>query len=91
MNNQMTKLIVTALLVAAMAFPMTASAASGEYEVSDLNEQLVMSVLWYQTSAEMRAISYQTFNFAKMLYEKDLGTGDSGKKRSCCKSTGERS
>ena len=31
------------------------------------SEHLVMSVVWYQKSAEMRAIYYQTFNFGKKL------------------------
>jgi 5'-nucleotidase (lipoprotein e(P4) family) len=34
-----------------------------------LNEHLVMAVVWHQTSAEMRAISYQTFHFARMLID----------------------
>lgn len=34
-----------------------------------LNEHAVMSVLWYQTSAEMRAISLQTFQFARLLID----------------------
>ena len=89
MHTQMTKLIVPVLLAMAIVFPMTGWAESGEYEVSDLNEQLVMSILWYQTSAEMRAICYQTFNFARMLYEKDLGKGDVGKKRAVVVDIGE--
>lgn len=36
------------------------------YTTKDLNEQLVMSTVWMQSSAEFRAISYQSFNHAKM-------------------------
>ncbi len=35
------------------------------------NEHLVMSVLWYQRSAEMRALSYQTFALARMRLDAD--------------------
>jgi 5'-nucleotidase (lipoprotein e(P4) family) len=43
-----------------------------KYTYEDLNEQLVMSVLWYQTSGEFKALSYQAFNVAKMLFDEDL-------------------
>ncbi|GJQ21580.1 MAG: 5'-nucleotidase [Bacteroidia bacterium] len=43
--------------------------AGGPVVPSSLNEHGVMSVLWYQTSAEMRAISYQTFQFARFLID----------------------
>jgi 5'-nucleotidase (lipoprotein e(P4) family) len=36
------------------------------YTTMDLNEQLVMATLWMQTSAEYRALCYQTFNLAKL-------------------------
>lgn len=83
MHNQMRKFSKAVILAIAVAFVfcIPIPAESDEYEVSDLNEQLVMSALWYQTSAEMRAISYQTFNFAKILFEKDLASGIAGKKR----------
>jgi len=43
-----------------------------EYTYEDLNEQLVMAVLWYQTSGEFKALSYQAFNVARMLFDDDL-------------------
>ena len=43
-----------------------------DYSAMELNEQLVMATVWFQQSAEMRAISYQTFNFAKLLVDMDL-------------------
>lgn len=46
------------------------------YSTVDLNEQLVMATAWYQASAEFRALSYQTFNLAKMMVEKDLEDDD---------------
>lgn len=42
-----------------------------EPEPPSANEHLVMSVLWYQTAAEMRALSYQTFHLAKMQIDLD--------------------
>ncbi len=36
------------------------------------NEYLVQSVLWYQQSAEMRAVYYQTFNMAKIVLDDKL-------------------
>jgi len=48
-----------------------------EPDPQSANEHLVMSVLWYQTAAEMRALSYQTFYFAKM--QLDLDRQNTGK------------
>ena len=36
------------------------------YTTKDLNEQLVMATAWTQTSAEYRALCYQSFNLARM-------------------------
>lgn len=38
----------------------------------DLNEQSVLALLWYQSSAEMRALSYQAFNLARLRFDQDL-------------------
>lgn len=45
------------------------------------NEHLVMSVVWVQTSAEARALSYQAFNAARMRLDHDLATNAETKKR----------
>ena len=45
-----------------------------QYTTQDLNEQLVMATLWVQTSAEFRALCYQTFNLAKMNLDTFLGS-----------------
>ena len=52
-------LIVTVLVAVGL---MTGCA----YNTKDLNEQLVMATAWTQTSAEYRALCYQSFNLAKM-------------------------
>ncbi|MCK4662293.1 MAG: 5'-nucleotidase, lipoprotein e(P4) family [Bacteroidales bacterium] len=44
-------------------------------EISE-NEHLVMSVLWYQKSAEMKALYYQTFNLAMMMLDEHLASLD---------------
>ena len=36
------------------------------YTAKDLNEQSVLAINWVQTSAEFRAISYQSYNLARM-------------------------
>ena len=48
-------------VLTALALIFTANLALAEdYSTIDLNEQLVMATLWMQTSAEYRAICYQT-------------------------------
>ncbi|MBU0763525.1 MAG: 5'-nucleotidase, lipoprotein e(P4) family [Bacteroidetes bacterium] len=49
--------------------------ASGVTEVRPSSSlHLEMAVLWYQRSAEMRAISYQTYNIARLLLDEKLKT-----------------
>ncbi len=36
------------------------------YATQNLNEQLLMAMLWMQTSAEFQALCYQAFNLARM-------------------------
>ena len=36
------------------------------------SEHLVMATLWFQKSAEMQAIYYQTFRFAKMMFDENI-------------------
>jgi len=82
-KKTMKKQILAVLLTIAMtaAFCGTSLGTEEEYSTKDLNEQLVMATLWYQTAAEMRAISYQTFAMAKMLFDMDLTRGHSDKSR----------
>ena len=46
--------------------------ASESYTARDLNEQLVMATLWMQTSAEFRALCYQTYALARMVLDEFL-------------------
>ena len=44
------------------------------YTTKDLNEQSVLATNWVQTSAEFRAISYQTYNLARMNLDNFLAS-----------------
>ena len=56
------------------------SFADSHYTTKDLNEQLVMATLWIQTSAEFRALCYQSFNLAKMNLDAFLASYSGSKK-----------
>ncbi len=47
--------------------------------VSPDSEQMTMSTLWYQHSAEMRALYYQSFNLAEYRVQQALQNPDSEK------------
>jgi len=42
-------------------------------------EYLVGATLWTQTSAEFRALAYQSFNYARLLFDRDLKSKHKGK------------
>ena len=71
------------VMAAVMVFSVFVFSTSDaqDYTLKDLNEQLVVGALWYQRSGEMRALSYQAFNMAKMAFDMDLQKGSSEKKR----------
>ena len=83
MKRHPMKHFLSAFLVVTVLFTFAgfSNVSADEYNVQALNEQLVMGTLWYQKSAEMRALSYQAFNFAKLIFDADLRTGPSEKKR----------
>lgn len=81
MNLIMKKFLVSFFLIL-FGFTISSSlTAKGHVDVKYLNEQLVMGTLWYQTSAEMRALSYQAFNMGKLVYDLDMKANKGGKKR----------
>ncbi len=51
------------LLVAGMAF-LLSSCQQKSFDESKSQDHLIMSVLWYQKSSEMKALYYQCFNWA---------------------------
>ena len=74
--------IISGLLILLLAtIPNGLWADSHEYTSKDLNEQTVMGMLWYQRAAEMRALCYQAFNTAKLIFDLDLEKNGTGKKR----------
>jgi 5'-nucleotidase (lipoprotein e(P4) family) len=74
--------IVSGLLILLLAtIPNGLWADSHDYTSKDLNEQTVMGMLWYQRAAEMRALCYQAFNTAKLIFDLDLEKNGTGKKR----------
>ena len=77
-KNVITSVLLILLLV---TIPNGSKADSHGYTLKNLNEQTVMGMLWYQRAAEMRALCYQAFNTAKLIFDLDLEKGTSGKKR----------
>jgi predicted secreted acid phosphatase len=45
-----------------------------QYTMQDLNEQSVMAINWVQTSAEFRALFYQSYNLARMSLDAFLAS-----------------
>jgi len=77
-KNVITSVLLILLLV---TIPNGSKADSHGYTLKNLNEQTVMGILWYQRAAEMRALCYQAFNTARLIFDLDLAKGTSGKKR----------
>ena len=74
-------IIFVAVGVLSIGGPFTTnSIADSHYTTKDLNEQLVMATLWVQTSAEFRALCYQSFNLAKMNLDAFLASYSGSKK-----------
>ncbi|EQB86575.1 5'-nucleotidase (lipoprotein e(P4) family) [Clostridium punense] len=68
MKKRFALLLTLVLLVSLLSFAiMTVT-----YSSVNLYEQNVMGTLWVQKSAEFRALSYQTFNLAKVRVQADL-------------------
>jgi 5'-nucleotidase (lipoprotein e(P4) family) len=58
---------------------MSNSSARSQPAAAPNYEYLVGATLWTQTSAEFRALSYQSFNYARLLFDRDLKTKRRGK------------
>ena len=70
--------LASGIFVTAVPMQMEAKETQA-YTTQDLNEQLVMATLWMQTSAEFRALCYQTFNLARMNLDAFLDSHKSDK------------
>jgi len=68
-----------AIIIFIGLFSCSESSCKKEYTQKDLNEQLVLATMWMQTSAEYRALCYQTYNLAKMNLDKVLIAKNSSK------------
>lgn len=55
--------------------------SSGPPSETGRNEHLVMPVLWFQKSAEMRALFYQSFNLARLRLDEDRAQNKGTRKR----------
>ena len=75
LRQKMSTAVVIIVAVGLIAFGgQILAKGPDQYTTQDLNEQLVMATLWMQTSAEFRALCYQTFNLAKMNLDTFLGS-----------------
>ncbi len=54
---------------------------NSQTQADTTNEHLLMSTVWYQKSAEMRAIYYQSYNLAKMIIDERITTLDKNQKK----------
>ena len=82
-NKRLSLLVIIFVAVSMLSIggPFTAnSLADSHYTTKDLNEQGVMATLWVQTSAEFRALCYQSFNLAKMNLDAFLASYSGSKK-----------
>ncbi len=75
--NSIKKMLTVLVFV---VFGFNTVAAKPFPKVKVLPDQLMMATLWHQTSAEYRAIVYQTFNLAKMVLDMELIKPTSRKK-----------
>jgi 5'-nucleotidase (lipoprotein e(P4) family) len=66
--------VATFLLTLSLAWSGCKATSQNETAESRVSarEHNVMAVLWYQTSAEARALQYQAFNLARMILDADL-------------------
>ncbi len=69
-----------AALVLLLSSPLAFAQSSGQYTLKDLNEQTVMALDWFQTSAEYRELCYQAYNIADMMVNKAVAEKSAGSK-----------
>jgi 5'-nucleotidase (lipoprotein e(P4) family) len=78
---------VLVLVLASVLFLVPASFVAAEdspaapaYTQKDVNEQMVMALLWMQSSAEYKELCYQAFNLAGMIVDKSVAAAKAGDK-----------
>jgi len=73
MKRQRLILIVPVIFIISILFISCKNAEiTIKASTDNINESMLNSILWIQTSAEARALYYQTFNLAAMLLEKSV-------------------
>lgn len=76
--SKLISLLLVALVASCNAPPSTEQPQENAEEL--LSQQLNMSVLWYQQSAEMRLVYYQAYQYATLLLDKKIQSNESDKK-----------
>lgn len=79
MKNVHNNLLLYILVVIIAIGSCKKAESQKQYSEKDLNEQLVLATLWMQSSAEYRALCYQTFNLSQMNLDKALTNKKSNK------------
>lgn len=64
-----------------IVFTLLAVSCNTKNEPKNTQDHLIMSVLWYQKSAEMKALYYQSFNLAKLRLDQELAKNQQEKKK----------
>jgi 5'-nucleotidase (lipoprotein e(P4) family) len=77
--NLVLKSIILTICIFCVAFIGITKAQ--DYTIRDLHEQHLLATVWYQRSAEFKALCHQTFNMAKLIYDMDLQKGEPSMKR----------
>ena len=72
------KTLITSIVTIVLSVGLTQTNTHTELSTHEHN---VMSVLWFQTAAEARALQYQAFNIARWMLDEDLEEVTTGKKR----------
>jgi 5'-nucleotidase (lipoprotein e(P4) family) len=69
------------LLFAGIAFLLSSCVQEQSFDESKSQDHLIMATLWYQRSSEMKALYYQSFNWAKLRVEMDVTNNPSKSKK----------
>lgn len=74
-------LLLTLVLIVAAIILSGNSLRQDKAASISTREHNVMSVLWFQTAAETRALQYQAYNIARLMLDKDIAEVKTQKKR----------
>ena len=83
MRKKGVKRVMKAIIVSVgfLSVGLMGVAKAQDYTIRDFHEQHVLATVWYQRSAEFKALCYQAFNMAKLIYDMDLQKGEPSMKR----------